>query len=124
MEAVMMKNLTTAKQEQPNPDQSIIAFQLIHTLYCAKLLNTATYDNVKKQFGPAITEGQLSSDFLNRFRLELKKQTGRPKKVLFDLPRYFSKVENGELSATDVCKIFKISRSTYYRRYREWLMEH
>lgn len=83
MEAVLMRNLTTAKQEQPNPDQSIIAFQLIHTLYCSKLLNTATYDNIKKQFGPAITEGQLSSDFLNRFRLELKsKPVGQRKSCL------------------------------------------
>lgn len=119
----MKKNLSTG-QESSNQDQSIVAFQLIHTLYCSKILNTATYSNIKKQFGPAITEGQVSSDFFNRFRSELKKQPGRPKKALLELPSFFAKVENGELSVTDVCKIFEISRSTYYRRYREWQEEH
>lgn len=119
-----MKKILTTGQESSNQDQSIVAFQLIHALYCSKLLNEATYANIKKQFGTAITEGQVSSDFLNRFQSELKKQTGRPKKVLLELPSFFPKVENGELSATDVCKTFQISRSTYYRRYREWLAEH
>ena len=119
-----MEKILNASQEDSNQDQSIVAFQLIHVLYCSKLINAATYANIKKQFGTAITEGQVSSDFLDRFRSELTKQAGRPKKVLLELPGYFSKVENGELSATDVCKMLKISRSTYYRRYREWLAEH
>lgn len=119
-----MKKNPTTNQELLNQDQSIIAFHLIHALYCAKMLNAATYTKITKYFGPAITEGQVSSDFLDRFQHELKKLTGRPKKVLFDLPSFFPKVENGELSATDVCKSLKISRSTYYRRYREWLTEH
>ena len=118
-----MKKFLTTSQDVPNQDQAIVAFHLIHSLYCSKLLNTATYTNIKNQFGPFITESQVSSDFLDRFRSELKKQTGRPKKVLLDLPSFFPKVENGELSATDVCNILKISRSTYYRRYREWLEE-
>lgn len=119
----MKKKLTTS-QEGPDQDQSIVAFQLIHVLYRSKLLNAATYANVKKQFGTAITEGQVSSDFLDRFWFELTKHTGRPKKALPELSSFFPKVEKGELSATDVCKILKISRSTYYRRYREWLAEH
>lgn len=119
-----MKKILTAGQEGLNQDRSIVAFQLIYALYCSKLLNEATYINIKKQFGTAITEGQVSSDFLDRFRFELKKQAGRPRKSLLELPCFFPKVENGELSATDVCKKFKISRSTYYRRYREWLAEH
>ncbi len=107
-----MKKIVTTVQESTIQDQSIVAFQLIHALYCSEMLNAATYTNIKKHFGTAITEGQVSSDFLNRFRLELKKQTGRPKKVLLDLPSLFPKVEDGELFATDVCKALKISRST------------
>ena len=84
----MKKNLTTG-QADPNQDQSIVAFQLIHALYCSKLLNAATYANIKKQFGSAITESQVSSDFLDRFRSELIKQTGRPKKDLLELPGFF-----------------------------------
>ena len=118
-----MKKLITTSPKGPHQDQAIVAFQLIHALYCSKLLNTATYANIKKQFGPSITAVQVSPDFLDRFRSELNKQTGRPKKVLLELPHFFPKVENGELSATDVCKTLKISRSTYYRRYYEWLAE-
>ncbi len=38
-EEAVMKKILISGQGSPNQDQSIVAFQLIHALYCFKLLN-------------------------------------------------------------------------------------
>lgn len=104
-------------------DNRIFAFSLVRAAYNGNKISESLYEYLKKIFEKKVYEGTYSPYFYAEIRNSAMAKQNNKGKPLTELKKIFIQVDNNELMVTKACRQLKISRSTYYRKYRKWNAE-
>lgn len=104
-------------------DNRIFAFSLVQAAYNGNKISKSLYEYLKRVFGKKVYEGTYSPYFYAEIRNRVMAEQNNKGKPLTEIEKLFIRVDNNELMVTKACRQLKISRSTYYRKYRKWNAE-
>lgn len=104
-------------------DNLILTFSLVQAIYNSNKMPKWMYEHFKKTLGKKVYEGFLSPYFYAEIRNRVMAEQNNKGKPLTEIEKLFIRVDNNELMVTKACRQLKISRSTYYRKYRKWNAE-
>lgn len=104
-------------------DNRILAFIFVQAAYNGNKIFKSLYEYLKRVFGKKVYEGTYSPYFYAEIRNRAMVKQNNQGKTLTELENFFVQVDNNQLMVTKACRQLKISRSTYYRKYRKWNAE-